>query len=281
MLSDALDSVTDQLPVACEHLVVDGGSIDGSQAVASASGAHVIDARASSIYQAINIGIAHASGDIIGLLNSDDRLAPGALAAVQAAFAATPSLDLVRGQASIEHLVGNTWLDITNECNQPTPHLRQVLLGAPNINACFFRRDLARRIGPFDPRYAISADREWLARALLNGALVAGLAAKVYIYRAHRGSITIGQNKPATTKWVREHLTFSRILMTGNSLAAPDRATLLDFHAKESTRLLALILGGKAPLGSATELVRSFLASPLWPIHAIRILAGHLCGKGR
>lgn len=266
MLREMLASLSKQGDAHFEHIVIDGGSTDGSQAIAAGASADVIEASGSSIYEALNIGIGRASGEILGFLNSDDLLADGALAAARDAFAADSQLDIARGGA-IE----------SGEAGPPQRiaplTLADVLLGAPNINACFVRRGFFERLGPFDTRYAISADREWLARAMIAGARTAALDRIVYVYRRHAGSLTIGRNKPAMEKWVVEHIAFSRALLERGDLLASERATLRAFHAKETAHLAALALKRGAPMSAVGALADGFRGDALWPLSALAPLA--------
>ncbi len=73
-LSDCLDSVVNQ-DVKVEHILVDGASTDKTLEVANEYGeylAKVVSEPDSGIYHAMNKGIKLASGDVIGILNSDD-----------------------------------------------------------------------------------------------------------------------------------------------------------------------------------------------------------------
>jgi glycosyltransferase involved in cell wall biosynthesis len=275
MLPDALASVAAQ-GVAVEHIVVDGGSTDGSQAIAAASGATVIDAPGTSIYEALNLGIARASGDIVCLLNSDDRIAEGAIHAAQEAFAADPALDLVRGRAQVER-DGRTISESPGEA----PTLRNILLDVPNINACFFRATLLRRVGTFNTSYPISADREWLARAALAGAKTQALDRLVYVYREHAASLTIGGGKQATPRWVREHIEWSRALLRDERLLGTDRAAVRAFHAKETAHLALLSAGRGAPLSAARALASGFRTDLLWPLHAAAPIAQVITRRAR
>ncbi len=82
-LRDCLASVAAQDGVSLEHLVIDGGSSDDSPEVAArfphAAWTHEPDKGMS---DAINKGFARAKGDWVIWLNADDRLKPGALAAM-------------------------------------------------------------------------------------------------------------------------------------------------------------------------------------------------------
>ena len=79
-LPATLASVARQDYAEIEHILVDGNSTDGSQQILSAYAAqrshvHYISEQDNGIYDAINKGIRRATGDIIGILNSDDVLA--------------------------------------------------------------------------------------------------------------------------------------------------------------------------------------------------------------
>jgi len=76
-LSHNLNSVARQSYKNIEHIIVDNCSTDGTQALAEqyAHISQIISEKDNGIYDAMNKGIANASGDIIGILNSDDYLA--------------------------------------------------------------------------------------------------------------------------------------------------------------------------------------------------------------
>lgn len=274
MLPDALASIAAQASPNLEHIVVDGGSTDGSQKIAIAAGAALIEAPGSSIYEAINLGIKSARGAYIWLLNSDDCLAPGAVATALAALREDPTLDFVRGRAAVEARVGDGWRSADDGSHQaPSPTLRAVLLGASNINACAFRTAFMRKIGPFDTTLRIASDREWLARAMLAGAQTRGLDQVLYVYRAHDSSLTIGGARPSASAWVDEHLSFAKRLLADRALPARARADIRAFFAKETAHLTALSLS-QGKIGDAcSAITRGFAQDMLWPAHALGPLA--------
>jgi len=82
-LGDCLASVAGQQGVSVEHRVIDGGSTDDSAAVAARFPGVIWQQGADSgMSQAINRGFDQATGDWVMWLNADDRLKPGALAAL-------------------------------------------------------------------------------------------------------------------------------------------------------------------------------------------------------
>lgn len=82
-LSDCLQSVAGQEEVELEHLVIDGGSADESQDVAACFDNVVWTSESDEgLSDAINKGFDRARGEWVMWLNADDRLKPGALAAM-------------------------------------------------------------------------------------------------------------------------------------------------------------------------------------------------------
>jgi len=72
--------------VTVEHIVVDDGSTDDTRDMAVAAGATIFDGERAGLYAAMNLGLAHASGDYVGVLNADDYLYPDALTSLVAAI---------------------------------------------------------------------------------------------------------------------------------------------------------------------------------------------------
>jgi len=73
-----LASVAGQSFAEREHILIDGGSTDGTLAVIQAhrlQPAVLVSEPDGGIYEALNKGIARASGDVVGLLHADDRYA--------------------------------------------------------------------------------------------------------------------------------------------------------------------------------------------------------------
>ena len=74
-IKDAIDSVHGQTYKNIEHIIIDGLSTDGTVEIVKSYGKKInkfITEKDKGIYDAMNKGIALASGDIIGILNSDD-----------------------------------------------------------------------------------------------------------------------------------------------------------------------------------------------------------------
>ncbi len=98
-IEETILSVLDQGYPNIEHIIIDGGSTDSTVDILNRYKnqlAYAVSEADRGQSHAINKGFAMASGEIVTWLNSDDRLAPGALAAVALAFS-TSSADMVSG----------------------------------------------------------------------------------------------------------------------------------------------------------------------------------------
>ena len=100
-LREAVDSVLVQGYRALDYIVMDGGSTDGSQEVLVSYGPRLrwVSKPDAGQSAAINQGWQQTQGEIIGWLNSDDRLAPGALARVGDFFANHPITSIPKGRS--------------------------------------------------------------------------------------------------------------------------------------------------------------------------------------
>lgn len=103
-LEETILSVAAQHYPAIEHVVVDGGSTDGTPELLARhrDRLHAVFAGPDAgPAEAIVKGLAGCGADLVGWLNADDLLAPGALHHLGAAFAAAPEADLVHGHAVV------------------------------------------------------------------------------------------------------------------------------------------------------------------------------------
>jgi glycosyltransferase involved in cell wall biosynthesis len=99
-LGDTLKSVKSQTHPDIEHILIDGGSTDGTTDLIARHGGHLaryITEPDGGIYDAMNKGLALATGDIVGFLNSDDVFAAASsLSEIANGFAAA-DVDAVYG----------------------------------------------------------------------------------------------------------------------------------------------------------------------------------------
>jgi glycosyltransferase involved in cell wall biosynthesis len=91
---ETIESVRSQNYANVEHIVMDGGSTDGTVELLKEY-PHLIceSEKDEGHYHAMNKGIVRATGEVVVILNADDCFCPGALQKVGAAFAANPEWD--------------------------------------------------------------------------------------------------------------------------------------------------------------------------------------------
>lgn len=101
-IEKTIQSVMRQNYISIEHIVVDGGSIDGTLDILSRY-PHLtwISEPDHGQSDALNKGFRMARGDFIGWLNADDTYEPGAIAAVVSFLAGNPDVSLVYGNCNI------------------------------------------------------------------------------------------------------------------------------------------------------------------------------------
>lgn len=101
-LERTLQSVIDQNYPATEHIVVDGGSTDESVSILRDFECHLhywVSEPDRGQTHAVNKGLALATGEIVGWLNSDDVYYPGAFAHVVDEFQNNPNINFIYGMA--------------------------------------------------------------------------------------------------------------------------------------------------------------------------------------
>src|SRR5450755_604393 len=93
-LRETIESVRAQDYDNWEHLVIDGGSNDGTvDLLRSCPHLQWISEKDHGHYEAMNKGIARASGDVVAILNSDDCYRSGAFRKIADAFVQHPDWD--------------------------------------------------------------------------------------------------------------------------------------------------------------------------------------------
>jgi len=101
-IDETIKSVIDQHYFNIEHIVIDGGSTDGTVEILKAN-KHIIwiSEKDNGQSQAINIGFKKANGTIIGWLNADDTYNPGTIETAVQFFIDNPNIDLLYTDVNI------------------------------------------------------------------------------------------------------------------------------------------------------------------------------------
>src|SRR5258708_6197785 len=99
-IEETIRSVLGQRGVEVGYAIMDGGSTDGTVEIIRKYEARLawwVSERDRGQVDALNKGFPRLAGDVLGFLNADDILLPGALKAAGDAFAARPEIDIVYG----------------------------------------------------------------------------------------------------------------------------------------------------------------------------------------
>jgi glycosyltransferase involved in cell wall biosynthesis len=150
-----------------EHLVVDGGSTDATVEIVERAGLRYVSEPDRGLSDALNKGLAMATGDVFAELNADDLYLPGALSRVGRTMAEQPGAEWVTGPCLI---VGADGEEIRRGVTAYKSfflrrwsyrlHLVQNFVSAP---ATFVRTAALRELGGFDERFRYSMDYDvWL-----------------------------------------------------------------------------------------------------------------------
>lgn len=163
----AIESVVAQATADLQYIVVDGQSSDDTVAIVESfrpvmgDRLVVVSEPDAGLYDAMNKGIGLATGDVIGILNSDDEYVPGALEAVTHAFR-RGDVDIVYGNVLMVN-GEETWVNRGN-----VSEMRDGM--SIDHPGCFVRRSAYERWGRFDTHYRFAADYDFLLRCFLGGA---------------------------------------------------------------------------------------------------------------
>ena len=168
-----VESVQRQTWRNVEHLIVDGGSSDGTvqmlEELASAGKIRYISELDKGIYDAMNKGIRMATGDVVGILNSDDFFTgKDVLAQVVRAFETDDRLAAVYGDV---HFVHPDKLDKCVRYYSSKVFKRKLMRFGfmPAHPSFYLRRKYFGKFGCYKTDYRIAADFEFLLRVIYKG----------------------------------------------------------------------------------------------------------------
>jgi len=156
-------SVINQTYTPIEYLVIDGGSTDGTVAIIERYADRIsrwVSEPDNGIYDAMNKGLAMATGDYVLFMNSGDEI--HSRDTVAQVFASAPGADIYYGETE---LFDDKWesLGLRRHAIPERFTWRSFRYGM-NVShqAIYIRRALT---GPYDMRYQLSADIDWIIRA--------------------------------------------------------------------------------------------------------------------
>lgn len=182
-IAHAIMSVQQQSYLNKEHVVQDGGSTDGTLAeiehLADQS-TILVSERDTGIYDAINRGIARATGDVIGLMHSDDFFANDQVLSKIADMFADPMIDGAYGD--LQYVSANDPEQIVRHWR--SGEYRPSLLARgwmPPHPTLYLRREVFERFGVYDTSFKIAADYDAILRYLAKGKITLAYIPEVLV----------------------------------------------------------------------------------------------------
>ena len=189
-IADTLASVASQTHAEIEHIVIDGRSTDATIEIVRCHGAHVstlVSEPDGGIYEAMNKGIALATGELIGFLNADDVLngsdAVGSVARAAATGSDVVYADLVYVRNDDLHRVVRHW----RSGGFRRSRLRFGWM--PPHPTFYVRRALLHEVGGFDTSFRIAADYDFMLRCLARPAVKVSYLPQVLV-RMRTGGVS-------------------------------------------------------------------------------------------
>lgn len=173
-IRDTIESVLNQTHQNWEHIIVDGCSSDSTiniikeYEVAYNGRLILISEPDKGIYDAMNKGVAAATGDVVGTLNADDFFADvHSLTAINEAFEKY-DIDAVYGDNMIVDF-NDTTRQIRHHVNTDFSRWKMRLGFMPSHPTFYCKKWVFDRFGGFNDTYKIAADFEWLLRTVFIG----------------------------------------------------------------------------------------------------------------
>lgn len=206
-------SVKNQDYPAIEHIIIDGGSKDGTvDIIKKYEGTYNlkwVSEKDGGVFFAFNKGFARATGDIYTWLDGDNYFLPGAVRKAVNIFQTDPAIDIVHGDIEMVDFHGKH-LSV-----HPAPEVsfRNALIkntGAiPLQPAAFFKKSIYEKAGEFDTKYPIAADHDFWLKVLQKKPRVYCVHETLGAYR--RGDNANSQSFKGITKGLNEMLAIGTV----------------------------------------------------------------------
>jgi glycosyltransferase involved in cell wall biosynthesis len=167
-IGDTIESVRSQTYKDIEYIVVDGNSTDGTLDLIRSFAPKIdqwISEPDKGIYDAMNKAIRMATGEVVGILNSDDFYSANDIVSQVAAAFGDPAIDAVFGD--LVFVDPNNLKKVVRKYSSAKWYPEKFARGFMPAHPTFFvRRKYYERIGLFKTDYRIAADYELLIRFL-------------------------------------------------------------------------------------------------------------------
>ncbi len=193
-LERALKSVAMQDWPNVEHIVIDGASTDDTLDILKCYKKHlayVVSEQDNGIYDAMNKGLARATGDVVCFLNADDEYASDKVLSLVANQMHAEQLDALMGDVAFFHALNPSREVRRYRSDRFTPE-RLAWGWMPAHPALFLKRAVIERVGQFNTTYKIAGDYEFVIRAFYGHNLRYAHVPEVFVRMQTGGVSTDG-----------------------------------------------------------------------------------------
>lgn len=197
-----IESVLNQTYDNFEYVIKDGGSKDSTLDIAreyeEAFGGRlrIVQQKDECMYEAMNQGIEMTTGDVVGIINSDDYYSPETLSRVAVLYeSADTDLLVIIGDMERVSAVGETIYryHFTQDMVDA-----KVCFGHPSM---FAARAVYNKIGLYDTSYKLAADGDWQYRAMEDDDVKVILCPEVFNHMREGGA---SDNRKYRWLWFKE-----------------------------------------------------------------------------
>lgn len=196
-IRDTIESVLRQTYKNWELIIKDGGSKDSTLEICrdyvtpSQGRIRIVSNPDKGIYDAMNQGIELATGDVVGLLNSDDFYTSNDILETIARAFDESEVDAVYGDI---HYVNDGELNKCVRYYSSAKFTRERMMGGwmPAHPSFYCQRDLYSKYGLFDTSFKVAADFEQLLRLIYVGRIKMRYIPKDFVTMRIGGASTSG-----------------------------------------------------------------------------------------
>ena len=236
LIREAIESVLAQDYLNFEHIVIDGGSTDGTlDVLREYPHLKLISEPDNGLYDAVNKGIRLAQGELIGWLNSDDVYDLGVFHEVARRFRENPAVNLICGNATIfetGHSGSRKTVRTKHTCQENCFNLRVLENSRTQINPLFITRRLYKAVGEYNVKYPTCADRDFLIRLALRQPSMFHVGCYVYHSRFHEGSLTFTRTGVAKRRLFSENAEIAHTWLSKTGIPEKVRLYCQEMYSK-------------------------------------------------
>lgn len=169
-LYDCIHSINSQTYNDIEHIFVDGTMSKGFRSVIEKESSRdfkIVEDNVKGIYPALNQGIKNCTGDIIGILHSDDFLASKHVISNIAKILSCDSIDLIYGD--LDYVDKKSFAKHVRRWKSSAYNRMSFFMGwMPPHPTMYIKKSVYERVGTFSENYKISGDYEFILRSIFK-----------------------------------------------------------------------------------------------------------------